>query len=265
MNPPARVVQSILFALGLLTGACAGPGSDTSEQVVTERNLLASERFWPYRVALVEPWEGTGGPIPRGMTGVLIRAEPSGRPRIDFGSRGKHEIPVRHTDLLERANRIRTGALVKDEPNFIHAIKTRMLDSASEQPRPLPPEAVARSRGFLCVFADPDGADFDELARALAPLRERSQVLTILFAQGRHPHERTRERLRVLGWPVPFLYDHLAEPYTRSLLAEGDRLPTLLLQTAEGRLIYQGSWSSNSASDLVAAWDEAFGAPPAVQ
>lgn len=255
MKPAIGARSFLLLALALF--ACAGART-RGEEIVTEHDLLANERFWPYRVALTAPWPGAGGEIPPGTTGVLIRVEPSGQPRIDFGSRGKYEIPVRATDLVERANRIRTGALAKPEPNFVHAIKTRMVDPGSEGVVRFPPERVARYRGFLCVFADPDAADFAEIARSLAPLRERAPVLTILFAQGHHPDERLRERLRALDWSVPFLHDFLSEPYTRSLLAEGTRLPALLLHTAEGRVVYAGAWEPNAVSDLIAAWDRAF-------
>lgn len=228
------------------------------EARVVGSNLLASERFWPYRVALIESWDGAAEPIPRGMTGVLIRVETSGLARIDFGRRGKFEIPVADTDLLERANRIRTGGLEKAEPNFVHAIKTRMLDPASEPLRALPSEASQSRRGFLCVFADPGAAEFAEIAHALAPLRKREEVLTILFAQGSYADAAVRERLRSLAWPVPFSYDFLSEPYTRTLLVAGTSFPALLLQTNEGRVIFQGAWSPQAIAPLVAAWDAEF-------
>jgi hypothetical protein len=255
IHVPFTRLPAPLLALAIFVCACAGGA-------VTQRNLLESEHFWPYRVALIEPWPVASStePIPRGMTGVLIRVERSGLPRIDFGARGKYEIPVDHTDLLERANRIRTGELEKAEPNFVHAIKTRMLAAAADDAlRPLPAEASEGRSGFFCVFADPAAEGFAEIAAALAPLRERSGVMTILFAQGQHPDAALLERLRSLEWPVPFVYDFLAEPYTRTLLADGTPLPALLLQTNEGRVIFASRWSADVVPDLVAAWDVAFG------
>ena len=94
-----------------------------------------------------------------GNVGVLIRVEASGVARIDFGRDGLHEVPVAKTDLVERANRIRTGEAEKLAPNFLLAIGPRLVDSAADALRPLPYAAVAEQRGFLCVFADPGAKD----------------------------------------------------------------------------------------------------------
>lgn len=272
MKRPSLALLLLLVAVA--TAFCGGPsevpGSAASPsdpaprsdaQDVTEQNLLASEQFWPYRVRLTEayPVSGRDEPLPVGLTGVLIRVEPSGSPRIDFGGLGKYEIFVRATDLLARANEIRTGNAQKEEPNFIHAIKSRMLDSSSEVLQPLRLEETLRRSGFLCVFADPRAEGFDALAAALAPLRERHGVMTILFAQGTHSDPELREKLRALEWPVPFLPDFLSEPYTRTLLVEGTPMPHVLLQTAEGRVLFQDQWGADASPRLIAALDEAFG------
>jgi hypothetical protein len=271
MKRPSLALLLLLIALATLF--CGGPsevpGSAASpsdpversdEQDVTEQNLLASERFWPYRVRLNEthPVAGRDEPLPAGLTGVLIRVESSGLPRIDFGSLGKYEIPVRVTDLLARANEIRMGNAQKEEPNFIHAIKARMLDSSSEVLQALRLEETMQRRGFLCVFADPGAEGFDEMAQALAVLRERHGVMTILFPQGTHADPELRERLRALEWPVPFLPDFLAEPYTRTLLVDGTPMPYVMLQTAEGRVLFQRRWGAEASLELVSALDEAF-------
>jgi len=194
---------------------------------VTEQNLLSSERFWPYRVGLTRPWPRVGGSkaLTPGLRGVLIRVEASGSARIDFGRDGRYEVPVGATDLVERANQIRRGELPKPAPNFVLAIGPRLVDSASPALRPFGFRAAGEPRGFLAVFADPAAKDFVDLAKALAPLRERDGVLTILFPQGEHPDAQVREQLRALGWPVPFLYDHLAEAYTPTLLPETTPVP----------------------------------------
>lgn len=263
-----------LVCVGWISASCDSAPQDSAPTVtanepaqhesvpaaVTAENLLRSERYWPYRVALTQPLSipGREAPLPAGFTGVLIRVEESGLPRIDFSSRGKLEVPLEKTDLLERANRIRTGSLEKLEPNFIHAIKSRMLDPEPDTLSPLALEASSGRPGFLCVFADPAAPGFDELARALTPLRDRHQVMTILFAQGEHPDPELRDRLRALGWTVPFLYDFLSEPYTRTLVPDGTAWPWWMLQTAEGRVVEQGPWRANTA-DLVAALDAEFG------
>jgi hypothetical protein len=262
-----------LLALSLLPGqAPAEPvhgtevpvhhAEDPGAAVVTEASLLANEQFWPYQTELVREWEpGAGGrPLPRGTVGVLIRMEATGTARIDFGREGLYEVPIGATDLVERANRVRLGELEKMAPNFVLAIGPRMVDSTSAAPAGLDFRAVTGRPGFLCVFADPDGEGFDALAAALAPLRDRHRVMTILFPQGgERPDPWVWARLRKLGWTVPFLFDHLAEPYTRTLLDEPTPLPALLLVTSEGRVLYRARWKAGVEAEVGAALERGFG------
>lgn len=230
--------------------------ADASAPAVSERNLLASDRFWPYQVALTRDWQGEGRRLASGSLGVLIRVESSGAARVDFGRDGLHELPVGATDLVDRANRVRTGELAKAAPNFAFAIGPRLIDPASL--RPLGLAASVHRRGFLAVFADPSAREFAALARALAPLRDRRGVLTVVFPQGAHADAAVRERLAALGWEAPFVFDHLAESYTRTLLREGAAMPALLLQTSEGRVVFSSPWSEPAAEALGAALERAF-------
>lgn len=223
-------------------------GSPDAAAAVTDANLLESERFWPYQVALARD----------GSLGVLIRVEEGAIARIDFGRDGRREVPVAETDLIERANDVRLGRLEKLAPNFTLAIGPRLLDPTGDELVPFPFAAALERRGFLCVFADPGAVGFSDLARGLAPLSERHGVLTIVFAQGEHPDAALREKLRALGWAVPFVHDHLAEAYTRSLLREGTSLPALLLQTSEGRVVFQGGWRPEALPELESALERDF-------
>ena len=213
---------------------------DASAAVVTDGTLLANERFWPYQVALTEALPADDGKpaIGPGELGVLIRVEPGGVARIDFGRDGLRVVAVAETDLVARANRVRTGELEKIAPNFLLALGPRLVDAAGDALRALPYEEAAEHDGFLCVFADPGDAGFAAVVAALAPLQDRHGVWTLFFPQGEVPDAVLRERLRALQWPVPFVYDHLSEAYTRSLLTEGDALPFVMLQTREGRVLY---------------------------
>jgi hypothetical protein len=239
--------------------------ADPAAPAVTDANLLASERFWPYRVALREPFRPASRekPLPSGSTGVLIRVEQAGRARIDFGRDGLHDVPVGKTDLVEQANRVRLGEVEKAAPNFVYSMAPRLGDSESAEPRELPLQESFSRRLFLAVFADPGAQPFPQLAAALAPLRERDGMLTILFPQGEHPDLGVRDQLRSLGWTVPFVFDHLAEPYTRTLLDEGLEPPALVLQTAEGRVLFQGAWARDAVARLHEAVDATLGPAPA--
>lgn len=267
----------IAAALALLPARSQGevpnagdlPGYDPSSPtapVVSEANLLASERFWPYQVGLVKPWQPPGRPqpLPVGATGVLIRVEDGGRlARVDFGRDGLYELPVAATDLVERANRVRRGELDKMAPNYVLAIGPRLVDTAADPPRTFPFADVNEYRVFLGVFADPRAADFETLAKALAPFQERAGLLTILFPQGERPDPETWERLRAIGWPVPFVQDHLSDPYTRTLLAEGADGPALQLVSAEGRVLFAGAAKPEVAPALREALDRALPAASA--
>jgi hypothetical protein len=261
-SAPRRIVLALVLALApaAAAGDPAYTAADPSAPAVTLDNLLASERFWPYQVELARPWraEGRAQPLPAGTLGVLVRVEASRAARVDFGRDGLHEVAVDATDLVERANRIRSGALRKIAPNLVHAIGPRLVDAESPSLRIVDFAAAFEPPGFLCVFADPDGEGFAELARALAPLRGRHGVMTVLFPQGLRPDSAVRARLRALGWPVPFLLDQFGEGYTKSLLAGGTPTPAVTLQTREGRLIFQSGWSEGVVPDLIAALDGAF-------
>lgn len=239
----------------------AHSAADPGAPAVTAKNLLASERSWPYRVALTEPWQPPGAKttLKRGHVGVLIRVESSGNPRIDFGMRGKYEVPTAKTDLVERSNEIRLGKQQKEAPNFVYAIRTRMIDAASEGPRIFPAERVHGHPGFLCVFADPSSEDFPKLAEALVPLSERHGVMTIFFPIGNHDDAKIRKQLRELGWTPPFLHDFLSEGYIRTLVSPDTAFPALLLQTDEGRLLYLGAADPERVPELTAVLDASFG------
>jgi hypothetical protein len=234
---------------------------DPDAPAVTPGNLLASERFWPYQVELTRAWQAPGRehPLPAGAQGVLIRVEGDGRARVDFGREGLHAVPVGETDLVERANRIRRGELHKMAPNLVLAIGPRLLDSATTPPRPLGMTRASEPAGFLCVFADPRAPAFADLAASLAPLGGRHGVAAVLFPQGEHPDPEVGERLRALGWTVPFVYDGLAEAYTRTLASGDVPLPALLLATKEGRVLFRGGWRDGVVPELAAALEAGFG------
>ena len=232
-----------------------GPGQfpdwsakDTAAAPVTAATLFSAERFWPYQVALTKD----------GSVGVLIRVEDGSLARIDFGRDGLRDVPVADTDLVTRANRVRLGELEKIAPNFVLAIGSRLVDSSGPKLAPYSLETLAVKAGYLCVFADPSAPDFAEIAKALAPLSERHGVTTILFPQGRVSDASIREKLQSLGWPVPFVYDHLSEAYTRTLLPAKLAPPAVMLQTKEGRVLLAGAFRADFVPKLTTSLDAAF-------
>jgi hypothetical protein len=246
---------------GQLPAEHAGTPEQRSEEAaaVTADNLARNERFWPYRAALIRPWQPPEAeqPLRAGSVGVLIRFEPPTVARLDFGRDGLYEVPLGETDVVERANRVRRGETQKVAPNFVYAIGPRLLEPTPDEPRPLSMTALGDPGAFLCVFADWSQEELAELAASLAPLQEHPDLLTILFPQGGQRDAEVAERLRTLGWIVPFVYDHLSEPYTRTLLRGDESLPYLMLNTPEGRVLFERSWSPEAVADLRAALDQA--------
>jgi hypothetical protein len=270
---PMRVSLPLLMLVCLATAS--PPGAAAEEQAapslpawhvadptaprVTAENLLASERFWPYHVALVAALTGQQ-PLPAGTRGVLIRVEPGGVARVDFGRDGVRTVPLAATDLVAQAELVRRGELLKTMSNFALAIGPRLLDPGARL-RPVDLVQTMRQRGFLAVFGDPQAADFAALARAIAPLRGQDGVETILFPQGEHPDAQVAEQLRAQDFRVPFLPDRMSEAYTLSLLPDGTRPPAVTLQTREGRLLYAGGWSEEALPALRRALAEGLSAP----
>lgn len=226
---------------------------DPRAPAVTERNLLASERFWPYQTALTKPWKS----LPVGSVGVLIRVEPGDEARVDFGRDGLFALPIGTTDLVERSNAIRLGKVEKTAPNFLYALGPRLLDPATAKIYPF--EDAAKNQVFLCVFADPWRVEFGPLVSELEAFR-RPGMMLMLFPQGRRPDREVQGQLLAMKWTAPFVFDHLSEPYTKTLLSPQTPLPAVQLQTAEGRVLFEGRWSSAVVREIDAALGHATAA-----
>lgn len=236
--------------------------SDPGAPPVAARNLMARDRFWPYRVELREAWtpESGGRTLEAGSVGVLIRMVSPAQARVDFGRDGLHELPWAATDLLARAERVRRGELTKVAPNLLFAIGPRLVDGASDPPRPLRLEDVLDARAVLSVFADPRSQAFAELAASMAPLREHPGLLRVLYPQaGKSPEADPGARSRPMDWEAPIVLDFLAEPYTRIQLGADHPLPAVQLQTPEGRVLFRSVWKPEVAAELFEAVERALG------
>src|SRR5262245_33793509 len=176
---PAQAAQGPAKA-----SAASKPGAKRADAgEVTAKNLLESERYWPYHVVTVQPWKPMDAekPLAKGTRGVLIRVEPSGLARIDFGRNGIYEVPVSATDLIAAANQVRRGKTEKDFPNFVLAIGPRLVDTPTMQT--IDPDKTAQHRVFLCAFADPAAEGFGELLKSLDSLPASPEAMSLLFPQ----------------------------------------------------------------------------------
>jgi len=235
--------------------------SDPNSPVVSEASLLESERFWPYQVALTsaQPSFDGRGPLAVGSLGVLIRVEPGYRARIDFGRDGLVTLPVHQTDLIARANDVRTGKTAKAAPNLAFAIGPRLLDAKGEVPTRIPFASSIDRAGFVALFVDPATPSFTKLAGALAPLATKDGVLSVLFPQGAYPDDKILPRLRAAGWQGAYVMDHLSEAYTHTLIDGDVTVSTLALYSAEGRTLWSGEFTGDLSPEFWLAWKRAFG------
>jgi len=258
MSPPARAgTQEIQSTDSLPTHSIA----DASAPIVSESNLIESERFWPYQVALVseQPRSDGRGTLPVGALGVLIRVEADARARVDFGRDGIVTTPVRATDLIARANEIRVGKISKAAPNLAYAIGPRLLDARADVPLRIPLAKTMASGGFLAVFIDPQTPSFTKLVTMLAPLADKDGVQAVLFPLGAYPDDKILPTLRKAGWKSAYLLDHLSESYTRTLIDGEIKGPELALYSAEGRTLWAGEFDGELSPELSLAWKLAFG------
>jgi hypothetical protein len=253
MLRPWRKLLPIAFAALWPVASYAGSGGDA----VSAENLLAREVYWPYRVTLLEPWEPSGSnrPVAANARGVLIRVEADGA-RVDFGRDGLHRVPVDATDLVERANRVRTAELAKTAPNFVLAVGTRLVDAASDPPVAVHFDDLLEKNLFLCVFADPKAPQFAEIAQELRPLTQRAGLGTILFPQGGHADAAVHRALRASEWSASFVYQHLALAYTQTLVDGDTSFPWMVLQSPEGRVLFEGRPQATNIHQLRALLEE---------
>ena len=133
----------------------------------------------------------------------------------------------------------------------------RLIDPATAKIYPFP--EAARNLVFLCVFADPWRVEFGPLVSELEAFR-RPGMLLMLFPQGRRPDREVQGQLLAMKWTAPFVFDHLSEPYTKTLLSPEIPLPAVQLQTGEGRVLYEGRWSSAALREIDAALGRATAA-----
>ena len=243
--------------------------ADPQAAVVTPGTLLENDRFWPYQVVLTEPLAPRGGSsvaLRPGLRGVVVRYQPDGNVRIDFGRDGVVEVPLAKTDLVERVNRVRLGEERKISPNLTHAIGPRLVTTIDPAgPGTIPFEETFAARGYLAVFANPREEGFDELAEALAhaDLHGRHGVWTVLLptvAQGQLPSLETHQRLHRAGWIVLFVHEAFALSYARSLRDEDEPAPALMLSTADGRLLLDRPFGAGALDEIEAALEAEFGA-----
>lgn len=211
---------------------------------VTLANLYEREAFWPHHIQLTEDWKPMGwgeGEFGWGL-GVVVRIDESARIRVDFSRFGKHWVPARVTDVLDRANALRIGADQKFAPNLVLALKNRLLDPSGRELVEISQDVFAQ-RAWVLVFADPRAEEFAEISRSVAAIAAQEGTMVVLVAQGGHADSHIYKACYDAEWPGAFLLDRFGPAYTEAYL-DGDRVaPYVQLMTPDGRLLWEASWS----------------------
>lgn len=236
--------------------------ADPAATPVTAENVLERERFWPPHVELESALEREGThTLKAGTTGVLVHVKPDrskgGIVRIDFGRDGRADVPLDRTDLIERANRVRLGELHKGTALLTLALGTKLAKGEQGRLTPVVIDEVGGHAAYLLVFADLAAPEFPEVSRQLAALQARRGLYTILLPQGDQHDRDTLAKLEEHGWSVPFVLDQLAEGYRRAYLGDASPLPSLMLMSEEGRVLFEGAPEADGLEQLTGALDAA--------
>ena len=259
-EPSATAARSGSVSVGDETSA---PSTDATSPITYE-NLYANEADWPYHVELTGSWkpEGFEGEQFGWGIGVLVRVEESGDLRIDFGRFGQYVVPANETNVIREANRIARGEHNKGEANFVLAVVNKMVDPSTEPARYMKPRHVVDVNAYLLVAADPGSEHFAELVAALRPFHDRPDVMPVLLPQGGHRDADILAMCRAAGWTDPLIFGRYSPGYTQSILGDDLLLPSLLLQTPEGRVIHASAGLDGVQASYTEAIDKALGPAP---
>ena len=217
--------------------------ADPSPRVITSENLFQNERYWPYHVILEEAWkprgfQGESFAWEQGTVGVLVRVEPGGLLRVDFGRFGVHEVPISATTVLERANQIQRGERSKAAPNFVVAVIRRCLSLEGSPPQYWTAASVAEVDRFVLVAGEPGSESLRRRLKKLTPLAEDKGTAFVLLPHGSHRMDpAVIEKARSDGWPGCVVHSRFSDAYRHSIFGEDAERTAAIIQTPEGRIL----------------------------
>ncbi len=227
----------------------------TAAPSLTESALYDNSALWPPRAALTVDYTSSDADDPRTIPSrreaVLIRLEPDEpiHALLDFGRLGLHSVPLTQTDILERAEKIASGGMEKQTPNW-----TMMLGRGFSKLHPAPFQGgtnvpltdLKDVEHFLIVYLDAD----PEAMRATAELLDQhaealkeASTLPVIFGTGEFPYigePAYMKTLRENGMEKQkFIVPHVSVPYARSMDHSIPGSPAIVLVDAEGKTLYE--------------------------
>lgn len=208
---------------------------------------------WPYRVQLQEdleiPEKGDTK-LPQHLAGILIRVE-GDQAIIDFGRFGLYPVPFHVTNILQLANAINDGRMVKDRPNYGNMVAPRLIEPDPDFPgawRKFPSIEALDTRGFAFIYLSRlEQLDtlFACAREALSSAGDKAAVLILVpLFEGSYPE--IQQRIMASGLPLKLFVEHLREGYIHALHHEPEEdSDSVVVTDLDGKII-----SRNPSLDL---------------
>lgn len=244
----------LFFSFFLLFAASisAASTSQADDRPLDPESLFEASAYWPVRVALLEDWSPAAPDartIPAGRQGVLIRLEAAEEvlALVDFNRLGLHRVPVAGTDLLARAEAIRSGEAVKEFPNMSLMIGRGFSKLAPETGAlNIEVKALLPYRHLLLVYADAADGSLEEVAAFLKDHQElyaASDTFAVIYPRGEFAAAGLGPVVRAMREhglkDIPFMAPHVAEPYAQSIDHRIPGFPAIVLTDTEGKTLYE--------------------------
>lgn len=242
------IIFSLLVAIPLVLCADKTTGTfPTDSKSSTAKSgdeaawLYENHTLWPLKVHATRDIEVPDGRVPARTRGTLVRIEPDGTARVDFGRSGIQNVPVTKTDILAQAHAIRDGDQDPDRPNFVMLMGTRLGRTDLEYIQAYPYDQFTSHDLFLILYLEGLMEFDEELAESFRKVVSLSQEHGVLpFVHTTVPTKGLllAHLLQVkLETPIPYVVGHLQEPMARVMGHNPHNMPMAVLVNEYGKVL----------------------------
>lgn len=242
----------ISLLITLLAFATAGAALQSADPTFSFKDALAiPSKFWPTLVNTVkeidlEVKSGRAATISEGTRAVVIRLEPSGQLLVDFGREGIHLVDPSATNFVELSHAVANGKIDKLYGIMAGMIAQRLtIPTESGELLPYSFKTVNESDYFMLAYIEDDAGQFRVLSdfqKTSSELLKSTATTFLLMPTFDYRNKELSARLHAAGVRVPFMYDYLVKPYTKTM-SHKPQPPALIVTDANGRILerYEGS------------------------